>query len=583
MRRWISVFADLRVQGITHPDYDASLANWTKYRKTFRAGKEFVNDYLERFSNREDWGDFRDRKRISYCPAHAKAAVIDIKNAIYQRMVDIRRDGGPDTYTYAAGGEKGGVDFDGNSMTGFIGRKILPELLSMGKVGVYVDKKPIAEGADKNVTREIRPYIYMYRTESIRSWSKTQEGVLTSVLLQDTNEVTDTETGLVIGLSRQYRLLKMVDGKVVVSLYNLKGEKLSDTQLDLSQIPFVIFELSDSLLVDVADYQIAMTNLASSDMNYSMKSNFPFYTEQFNPIADLPMLRQATQGNGSTTTQDGEAGEAATAKSPVVEHGTAQGRKYPKGLERPGFINPSAEPLHASMDKQAQLKEEIRELINLSVSNLQPVRASAESKQEDSKGLEAGLSYIGMELQYGESKIAEVWSEYEATESIAKVTYPQNYSLKTDNDRLNEAKKYREELPTIPSIDFQRVVAKEIVNMLIGHKVTVDQLKAIYAQIDESAVVVTDPDIIAQDLERGLVSTETASAVRLYPKGEVEKAKADHMERLIRIREAQSDPASRGNLDESADDAAARLEKEKSRITDEDEVVVDKTRGVAKS
>ena len=139
MNVWLTVFEQQKVSTMTHPSYDASLADWTKYRKKFAGGKKFVNDYLERFSNREKWGDFRDRKRISYCPAHAKAAVLDIKNAIYQRMVDIIRDGGPESYQKASAGEDNGVDFSGNSMTGFIGRKILPELLSMARVGVFVD------------------------------------------------------------------------------------------------------------------------------------------------------------------------------------------------------------------------------------------------------------------------------------------------------------------------------------------------------------------------------------------------------------------------------------------------------------
>jgi len=332
-------------------------------------------------------------------------------------------------------------------------------------------------------------------------------------------------------------------------------------------------------LVDVADYQIALTNLASSDMNYSMKSNFPFYTEQFNPATESTHLRQALVSDVNSGSQDGEAVEASTAKGQQVDAGVSQGRRYPKGIERPGFIHPSAEPLLASMKKQDQLKAEIRELVNLAVSSLEPKRASAESKQEDTKSLEAGLSYIGMELQYGENQISQIWSEYEGTSNIAKISYPRNYSLKTDDDRLAEAKALREELPNIPSIEYQRIVAKEIVDILIGYKITTEQLQVIYKQIDDSPVVVTDPDIIAQDLEKGLVSTETASKVRLYPPGEVEKAEKDHAKRLARIEAAQSDSANRGVLDKSKLTDAPVLEKEGSRIVDKDGVVTDKTRG----
>ena len=71
-----------------------------------------------------------------------------------------------------------------------------------------------------------------------------------------------------------------------------------------------------------------------------------------------------------------------------------EGRRYGKGLERPGFIHPSSEPLEVSMAKQKELKEDIRTLIGLNLASLQSRRASAESKQEDVRTKEEGLSFI---------------------------------------------------------------------------------------------------------------------------------------------------------------------------------------------
>ena len=587
MKVFKSVFGS-NIQNMTHPSYDASISDWAKFRLTFEGGKDFVDKYLERFSHRENWSDFRDRKRMSYCSAHAKAAVIDIKNAVYQRMVDIQRKDGASTYQTAIDGEDNGVDYAGNSMNGFIGRLVLPELLSMAKVGIFVDKDPLPENPSVADIGGIRPYIYVYKAEEIRSWTITKNGILTSLLLADTKDRIDEATGLTVASDKSYRHMLLTPEGVKVTFYDLNGKMINSTMLQLKQIPFVIAELSQSLLTDVADYQIALTNLASSDINYATKSNFPFYTEQFDIAVEMAHLRTAysdsesTSGDTISNTKDGEASQAAKSNKNEVEMGTSQGRRYPKGLERPGFIHPSPEPLLASMKKQDQLKEEVRQLVNLAVSGLQPVRASAESKQEDNRSLEAGLSYIGMELEYAEERIANIWNEYEAYSGETTISYPSNYSLKTDEERRKEAEENIKLIPNIPSITYQREIAKETITILIGHRVSSEELKKMHKEIDNADVIVIDPDILNIDIENGLVTVETASRARLYPKGEADKAKVEHAERIARIQAAQSDPAARGNVDGSADPKAGEVEKKKAGQTDFQETPKDVTRGEGK-
>ena len=202
---------------------------------------------------------------------------------------------------------------------------------------------------------------------------------------------------------------------VTIQFFDTNGTELDALQiLQIPVIPFCIAEVSFSLLEDISDYQVALLNLASSDMNYALRSNFPFYTEQFNPNSEFGYGRPAIppkvdlhDTNILNIRKAGEAESAAEAKPREINIGSAQGRRYQKDLERPGFIHPSPEPLLASMQKQEKLQREIRQLVNLNLSNIEPKRASAESKQEDAKGLEAGLSYIGMELEYTERKIAK--------------------------------------------------------------------------------------------------------------------------------------------------------------------------------
>lgn len=516
---------------ITHPDLD--LDNWEKYRAVFKGGQGFIDDYVVRLSSREDEVDFSERKQITYCPAHAKAAIIDVRNAIYQRMVDIKRTDGPDSYQKAIKGLNGGVDLKGSTINGFIGCEVLDELLSIGKVGVFVDRAMFEGKIAKEASLKNPPYLYIYQAEQIRSWSIDANNQLTSLLLKEWKTIIDEESGLVTDAEEQYRHFRCEQpgvSKVTYTIYDKDDNPTDSNTLEITKIPFVIFEISQSLLTDVASYQIALLNLASTDMAYSLKSNFPFYTEQTSAVAEMAHLKSKEISGEEIIDNDKD-----------VRVGVAQGRKYGKGLERPGFIHPSPEPLYASIEKQQMLKDEIRQLVNLSILNLKNTRASAESKEMDNQGLEAGLSYVGLELEHGERSILDIWCLYEGTENNGLITYPDKYSLRSDSDRRAEAKELLELSPKIPSTTYQKITAKQVVSILYSTKLKQEDLDAIYGEIDASVAMITDPDAIIADHEAGLVSDETASILRGYPKGESQKAAADHAARAARIAVAQSE------------------------------------------
>lgn len=548
----------MNISEITHPEYDSNVSDWRKWESVFTGGSSFIDDYLVKFSVREDEADFEDRKTITYAPSHAKAAVLDVKNSIFQRTVDIKRKSPDISYMEAVSGLSGGVDYTGNTMNGYIGRVILPTLLSIGKVGIFIDK-PIIEKTDTLLdTKNIRPYIYKYDATSIRSWTEDTLGNIVALLLQDKSVKVDEDTGLTSEEVESYRLLQLTDDGVQVTFFNDANEVVGNETLALSRIPFVVCELSSSLLTDIADYQIAMLNLASSDMNYALKSNFPFYTEQYNQQAE--MVNRAKQKT------DGSKGE--TAKTKI---GSATGRRYPKDLERPGFINPSPEPLRVSMEKQEVLKQEIYQLVTLAVTNLKPTRASAESKSFDERSLEAGLSYIGLELEYAEQQVAEIWAEYNGvpTEEIS-VKYPDKYSLKTGEQQRAEAKELKELLTSVPSATYRKEIVKQIARLTTDHRVSEQELEEIYNEIDAAQVVVTDPDIIINDHEAGLVSTKTASLLRGYAAGESEQAAKDHAERAARVALAQSEAGARGVSDLASGPQDAKDEKAQLRLEGKD-------------
>ncbi len=583
-----------RIDRIRHPHHLRFFLDWEKWRLTFEGGRLFKDEYLVKFSKREKTDDFDLRRKITYVPAHAKAAVLDVRNSIYQRMIDITRIGGARSYTEAVKGMERGVDNRGSSMDGFIGKEVLTELCVLGRVGVFVDKADLSGALTLNETQNVRPYLYFYQAEDIYSWRFDARNNLTHVLLRDRQFTVDESTGLVDGLEEKFRLLELVAEGVSVRFFDIAGKvqepsatktprELIERQdearlLKLKEIPFVIGELSHSLMTDIADIQIALLNMASSDVAYSLKANFPFYTEQYHP--------QEAQANQRSGGADGTATVAGQARTKEVNVGTVQGRGYSKGLDRPGFIHPDAEPLRVSMEKQEQLRGEILQILNLSVADLKPIRASAESKQQDDSGLEAGLSAIGLTLETMERSIGRIWSQYEGVKEVPTIKYPATYQIRSEADRRQEAKEIRELIPTIPSKTFQKAAAKDMVRILAGHKLDEATLKKINMEIDEAPVIVTDPEIIERDHISGFVSTKTASLARGYKEGESEQAAKDHAARLILIRDSQTSEdenmAARGVPDADPDPQSGVKERDEANNVDTNPTTEDPTRGDGK-
>jgi hypothetical protein len=575
-----------------HPGYLSGLTDWSKWRLTYEGGDMFRETYLEKFSTREDQTDFNTRKNITPVPKFAGAAINDIRNAIYQRMRDITRNGGSKTYQNAVNGLDLGVDRRGATMNAFIGVKVLTELLVMGRVGIFVDSPPVPVAATLADVGTAMPYLYKYDIEDILSWScnkPDEPSEFQSVLLRDTVMQYDQATLLPTLQVQRYRHLWVEGGQVWLQFYDTEGGTIDQSGfpggpvgLELSRIPFVLLDIGNGLIKDVCQQQIALLNLGSSDVNYALRSNFPFYIEQKDLRAVGAHLKQVSTADGSATT--GGQGAADT----DIKVGATHGRAYDKGMSPPQFINPSAEPLTASMNLQERLKRDIRELVNLSVSAL-AVRASAESKQMDNQGLEAGLSYIGLLLESAERQVAGYWAAYEerlpTKRNVATIKYPDRYSLKSDADRIKEAQELTKLMSTIPGRKVKRELAKGVVQTLLGGKISVSELEAINKEIELAHYTTSDPVATIAAVEAGLVGEQTASIALGYDDDEFEKARKDHAARLTRILESQGakgDMGARGVADLSANPQAGKDEKTKSRDTTTQDTVDAPVRGVGK-
>lgn len=553
---------DLRITDIQHPSYSAEQLYWEKWRFTYLGGEQFLNRYLQKFTKREDPEIFKMRQNISYVPAFAKTAVKDVKNALFQRCVEISRSGGPKSYQDAVNGVGPGVDRLGSTMNSYVGRYIIPELLSMSKVGVYVDRPPLLDRS-LHAVKSKNPYLYFYQVEDIRSWTRDETyrpNEFTSILLRDRQYELDEKTNLPCEEKITYRHLWINENeKVTANIYDDDG-KLNDTkELDIDRIPFVLMDIGGSLLEDVANYQIALMNLASSDIMWSLLANFPFYVEQYDPRTQSQYIKPAGQGQGLEidNTISGQPGGSSLddyGKTEEILVGPTTGRRYPKDTNSPQFIHPSSEPLQASMEKQEQMKHEIRELVNQKISE---IGASADSKRMDQSLLENGLAFIGLVLESGERQIASYWSMYEGSKEVASIAYPETYSIKSEEDRRKDAESLRQNMVSIPSLTFKKEMAKELAATLLGCKISRETLDKIKAEIDEASGVVDDPAQLTVDVQEGLVSPAFASVLRGYPEEEAQKAEDAHGRKLARIATYQSVGA-QGNATGTLKDAGAR-------------------------
>jgi hypothetical protein len=587
---------ELKLINCVHPDFTDSLEDWILWRDVFKSGRKFVKDYLEPFSLRENPQQFETRKKLTPPPAFAKSAIMEIVNNIFQRMPDITRTDGTKSYMECLDGKNGGVDLIGSSMNYFIGMKILPELLTMRRVGVYVDM-PAADGATllDVRARNIRPYLYRYYAEEIVNWHLDMTDSInefTSILLKEDYLVIDPKFNMPKGQDTRYRHLFIgADGFVHVRYYNNASEMINEygqkddsaeVVLKINRIPFVMFEIPHSLLEDAAMYQVALLNMNSSDINYCIYSNFPFYTEQQDDRAITPYTRP-TQGGGV----GGEGTEQGVndGQNKNIQVGPMAGRGYPLTADRPDFIAPPTEPLMASMTKQDKLELAIRKLINLSVIQLGQVQASAESKMMDNSGLEAGLSAIGIECERGERAIADFWAMYESSDQAATVHYPMRYSIKSDKERQDEAESAAKICPQFPSQTMRKEIMKSAARTLMGSKVSKDKMLKIEKEIDAAEIIVTDPETVINEVTAGILDKKNAAKALLLPDDAVDQANKEHADRLAVISAHQGKnfgDQARGNPDGSADSNAGKQEKVAASGSDTKPVAQDQTRGKGK-
>lgn len=512
-----------------HPDYVNAIKDWQKYRCTYNSDETFRDLYLRQLSEREDYNDFCARKSLTYVPAFAEGNINEVKNAIIKRFGDIKRNCKCASFETASKGENFGVDGSYMTMNSFMGDNVLVELLVQGKVGVYVDMPEIKGNTAKDQESAV-PYVYIYRAENILNWQyigRTQ--VLQSLLLFRWYTNYDAATGLATNRQKEYlhyRLARVEDKTIVVlTKYDEAGEPTAKIDLQIDEIPFVMDSLPKSLMARIADYQIALMQLTSSDLMYLIKANFPFYVEQVNQAFQSPHLNLAGRTADGQNPESNTSAAATPERSNEIKVGATRGRRYPIGADAPQFIAPPEGPIKISMEKQGQIKDEMRALVHLTLSNFMPKMQSEESKKMDNLPLESGLSFIGSVLNRIEKRVYRIWSKYEGIkDDTPELIYPKNYSMLTQGQIDAEITAIRKDIDTAPSLKMRRELAKRIVWLRFNQSLPESEIAEIYKEIDEATVITGDPNVLYNDVRELVIDAEDAAKGRCYPADTAEKA-----------------------------------------------------------
>ena len=530
-----------------HPLWVQFNQDWLKWRLCYTGGMKFKESYLCRYSKREHDDDYQLRKKLTYIPGHARSVINIIRNAMAVRLPEVIRKGS-DAYMETMETD---VDTFRNNMNSYVALEITPMLLTQGKRIVVVDAPPAREGATR-AEDEGRPFFFSVNAEDVLSWSYDQEGRIDAILMQLVEDQVDDETKLVVGSNVVYRYMRLLaEGEqkdtgvgplngpgVLVQTFNKDGKETTEARvLPLSRVPVVEFSLVDSIMAEVADHQIAMLNLASTDMDFLWRGNFPIYTEQ-QPKSTQMIRPRGTKGRaGEEVAEDtdsmGYGRDAGTGENKRQRRaGNAKGIAYKEGMERPAFINPATDNLNASMTKQEAIAKEIRILVDLALVSLsvKAIEQSGASKMADRVGEEAGLAYIGRSLETGERELAEIWHEMNGDQTEVEIKYPTDYSVKTLDERREEAKSLRELRSAVRSVTFQREIDKRTADVLLKTMVDTETMDTINGEVDAADYYDDDTErakVVQQDVLQGIVSKETAARLRGYDEQEPAKARAE--------------------------------------------------------
>lgn len=544
-----------------HPSHTADLPYWTKWRRVAEGGDAFVDEYLAKLPNESATDHFK-RKLQTPSVSYVKMCIAEIIAAFMVRMPGVTRSGGDKSFIEACAGKNGGIDGFGSTMNRFISEEVLRELLTVKRVGIYVDRAVLPSDISITEAKQLPPYCYVVRTEDILAWT-TIPGSLTpsNLLLRESIPVYAPGSDFIISYTSGYRhMYKVADTLVAVDRYDKDGNKLYSSMLDLPRLPFILLEVSGPAVQDAAGAQIALLNLESSSVTFAIETNLTVYTEQGDMTTMLAALRRSAPRDA--VDEDGDYGDedediaGGDGDVQTIRLGRNRGRRYLRESERPGFVEPDNSNLQRAVSLASSLKEDIRRMMMLAVANVTAKAiTSATALIQGQVTANNGLATLGALFESAERTMALIWAEFQQ-ETGSDIIYPSDFQILTDEERRTAIKELADLRDTVPSKQFQIEVTSKIARLLLSPTVTAETLQIILDEIKKAPALMSRVDDIVQTVEASIMPREYAAQCLCLPADAAKKANLEHAERLRRISASQEAGNARGNTDgaDTADD-----------------------------
>lgn len=499
---------------------------YERWRHIKTGGDIFVTNYLKQ-RPKELSGNFSDRRDMTPDPATASSALDDVINSFAARM-DVVRSGGSKEYQDAISGKQGGVDKQDTDLQTFILKETLPELCYMSKFAWIVQNFTNPSDPRKF------PYLIPLRAEKIRNWTYVNN-TLVSLLIKDTASVIDPTTGFSTEEKPIQRVFKLLDnGTVETKLLDDTDVEIDPITLlpgsstdiiNIDEIPVVIMELPNPLLKKIDKFQIAILNMESADIDWLRTASLPLYTEQSPGLIGLGNITKSADPTADEDQVD-------------MVLGGSRGRQYPMGADRPDFIAPPADPIRASMEKQAQMAARTRDILKTNLTEMK--LPSAESLDMIGQGMEAGLYIIGIILYIAEINFARIFHKYQGTENTATAAYPKKYELRTEADRLKKAESLQTVQQQVGSNIAKKYLELQIIDTLLEGKMPREDYEKMQQEVLNSKFCIYDPETIQNLVNSGILSKELASATLGAPAGDSKTATQEHIARIQAIKVSQT-------------------------------------------
>lgn len=224
-----------------HPDYAYRNPDWCKLRafaEGARAVRAAGESYLPKLSGQttDEYNAYKARAEVY---GAIDRTIDGLEGAVFLKAPKIET---PESAEIAALLKD--VDLSGKTLIEWI-RCQVREILTVARGGVLIDHTPARAKA-------LRPYLVSYTAEQVINWeAESIDGVqtLTLVVLEESVREPSPADPFVKVCVRQFRVLRLVDGKYSVETWRAKGEKSEDFEMisnvmplrrgdPLNQIPF---------------------------------------------------------------------------------------------------------------------------------------------------------------------------------------------------------------------------------------------------------------------------------------------------------------------------------------------------------